>query len=363
MPSFAFHPGFAGNSIRFNPWSPTEFLIGCADNFGVSGSGKLYVVKAEPNGIQCLSALATSDSITDACFAEVGKPSIVVTACGDGLKIFDLAALKPGFQPEMHIVEHAAELSSVMWNQCRQETFASASWDHSVRVWAAGRPGSIFVGMEHLKEVYEANWSPRDPNILLSCSGDGFWKLWDIRQGGRSSLSTPGHQGQMIMTVDWNKYDQNIIATGGVDRMVKIWDLRRPQREVLGCPGHQGTVRRVRFSPHSRTHLLSSGYDFRVCLWDLDRPAAKQHPLVHRYEQHREFVCGVEWSTVTPDHVASVGWDGLAYFWQLGAPIVPTHAAQPPLPMIEPPPRPPGASKIIRRGPQMPPPPAVAMPR
>lgn len=351
MPSIAFHRGFAGHSVRSNPWNPNQFVVAAADNFGVTGSGKVYLVDTPPNLVggpaQIVGSFGTSDGAFDACFSEIDG-SVVVVACGDGVKTYALPQIvnRDGAQPVAYSAEHQAEVSCVTWNQVAKDSFYTSSWDGTVKVWAAAQPqASVLTCRDHLKEVYEVSPSTRDANLFLSCSGDGMWKLWDSRRGGQSALGAPGHDGQIILSVDWNKYDGNVFATSGTDRLAKLWDLRKPQREVFVFRGHEGPVRRVRFSPHARTQLATSGYDFRICVWDLARP---QRPMTQRYEQHREFVVGLDWSLAVPGGIASASWDGLGFFWIVGQPPTASHMAHPPLPPALPPPRNPN----VRRRPQ-----------
>lgn len=363
MPSFAFHPRFAGHSVRCNPWVANQFIITASDNFGVTGSGKVYVVQFSPNLVggppQLVGCFGTPDGAFDACVSEL-DPNMAAVACGDGLRLYLLpqSLNRDGALPVAHLVEHQAEVSCVAWNQVTKDVLYSASWDGSLKVWNPLQPQRAVMTLhEHLKEVYEVSPSTRDPNLLLSCSGDGMWRLWDVRRGPKSVVGAPGHQHDIILSVDWNKYDGNCFATGGVDKTAKVWDLRRPDREVVPLRGHQGPVRRVRFSPHSRTQLASSGYDFRVCLWDLGRP---QQALTHRYEQHREFIVGLEWSLCTPGGVLSASWDGLCYAWLAGQAPAPTHQLQQPLPNAIPPPRT-AAPRNRAMGPMRMPPPGAPL--
>lgn len=359
MPSFAFHPGFAGHSVRCNPWNPTQFLMTAANNFGVTGSGKIYIVDIPPSvgapgqppqqrPVQLLGAIGTSDGAFDACFSEL-NPSVFVAACGDGVKMYNMNQLNnDGVLPLLHNMEHQAEVSCVSWGLVSKNEFLTSSWDGTVKVFNAQQPQAAMVTFQgHAKEVYEVSPSPQNPALCFSCSGDGTWRVWDRRTSGNgrpAALQAIAHQGQIVLTIDANKYDMNIFATGSVDQTIKLWDVRRPEREVVVMPrGHEGAVRRVRFSPHVRSLLASSGYDFRVCVWDLARQG---RPLTHRYEQHREFVVGLDWSLAAPGELVSASWDGLSFGWRVGQPPIPTHqGVVVPLPNAMPPPRNPNARR------------------
>ena len=363
MPSFQFHPGFAGNSIRTNPWQPHEVLVCTGDNFGISGTGKVYILSAgapdasgpaPPGHDPCfrfMNGFGTLDGAFDACYSEVA-PNVIVVAQGDGVRLYDVASINPmGITPPMAApVGHTGEVVSVDWSPHKQDTFISSSWDATVKVWAGSRldagPINAFIG--HLKEVYEAQYHPRAPHLVASCSGDGTWRLWDLRANKPGGMvCVPGHGADLVLSLDWNRYETNLLATGSVDRTARLWDIRRPTKPLVVLTGHEAAVRRVRFSPHSRTQIATSGYDFRVNVWDLQR---RPQFLTHRYEQHREFVVGCEWSMATPGALMSASWDGTAFAWTVGRPPMMTPPQeQPPLPECMAPPRPPGMSRMIRR--------------
>eukprot|EP00759_Apiculatamorpha_spiralis_P006804 PhF_6_TR14078/c0_g1_i1/m.22485/K13341/PEX7, PTS2R; peroxin-7 len=368
MPSYLMHPRVGGYSVKFNPWEGSSIALASAENFGVSGYGVVYFLRADPAGRGLLleGLVPCSDGCFDITFSE-NDPNLCVAGTGDGIKVIQ----RQQCQVVQTLVEHQAEVYGVMWNPTTKDCFASGSWDQTVKIWPAGMPASTITYREHAKEVYEVNWNPREPSVLASCSGDGTFKLWDVRNPSGSTVTVPGHNGEIILSLDWNKYDSNILFTSSVDRSVKFWDIRKIQREVGVLRGHEAAVRRVRCSPHSRNLLVSSGYDFRMCVWDLDRP---QRPLLQRYDHHKEFVVGVDWSLMEPNLVATCAWDGLMFLVQLGQPPTATHMASPQqLPPVRVPPRstpvPPGRGRAgggcpvgMRPGGMMPAPPLPGMP-
>lgn len=342
MPSFQLHPGFAAQSIRCNPWKPSQFLITASEHFGVVGSGKVYVVETVPgfadgSPVPLLGCFGTANSAFDACFSEIDQ-NLIAVACGDGVKLYRVPESfnQNGVRPVLDLVEHQKEVSCVVWNSAKRDTFFSASWDRTIKVYSSARPlQSMATLMEHMKEVYEVAVTPRNPTTILSCSGDGTWKMWDLRTSARAIQTQVGHDHHIILSIDFNKHDPNVFATGGVDRNVRIWDARRTQQPLVSFAGHDQACRRVRWSPHSRTMLASAGYDMRVNVWDLSKP---QQPLIGRYVQHREFVTGLEWNPTTPHTLASCSFDGSAFFMGVGR--APSRSAPTtPLPQALPPPR------------------------
>lgn len=342
MPSFQVHPGFSAQSIRCNPWQPTQYVIAGSQHFGVVGSGKVYLVNTTPgfpagSPVQPIACWGTSDSALDACISETDQ-NMVAVACGDGVKIYHVAqsANRDGVMPLVHCREHQAETCCVVWHSGKRDTFFSASWDTTLKMYSVVNPQvSIATMREHLKEVNEVATTARSPSSILSCSSDGTWKLWDVRAPQRSVLTQVAHQHQIVLSIDFNKHDPNIFATGGVDRTVQLWDARQPTQPLASLPGHSQACRRVRFSAHSRTLMASAGYDMCICVWDLNQP---RQPMIARYQQHREFVVGVDWSLASPNTLASASFDGSCFFMVVGQAPTPSPAQQP-LPAAVPPPR------------------------
>lgn len=118
----------------------------------------------------------------------------------------------------------------------RRDSFLSASWDDSVKLWTLDRPTSVRTFLEHSYCVYAAMWCPRHADVFASCSGDRTVKVWDVRDPG-SSLTLPAHDHE-ILSCDWNKYDASILATGSVDKTVRVWDVRAPRAPMAELAGH-----------------------------------------------------------------------------------------------------------------------------
>jgi peroxin-7 len=73
----------------------------------------------------------TQDSLYDTAWSEAHENQIVV-ACGDGsVKLFDISLQN---YPVQSWHEHNREVYSVSWNLVSKDTFASSSWDGTVKI-------------------------------------------------------------------------------------------------------------------------------------------------------------------------------------------------------------------------------------
>jgi peroxin-7 len=133
--------------------------------------------------------------------------------------------------------------------------------------------------------VYQAMFSPHQPDILATCSTDGTLKVFDLRAPSymntgpntntftnpiSAAVLTVPASGTEVLSIDWNKYRPMVLASSGVDKHVKVWDCRMVQAGGPGqvggiCEtqllGHEYAVRKVQWSPHRPDVLATASYD------------------------------------------------------------------------------------------------------
>ena len=150
--------------------------------------------------------------------------------------------------------------------------------------WTPEHPRSLSTLQAHQACVYQALFSPHQPDLVATCSADGTIRFFDLRSPAFSSTSNTftSPLSSAVLTVpaapseelalDWNKYRPFLLASAGIDKTVKIWDCRMLQlgsgsTNAVGgqCEnrllGHEYAIRKMQWSPH-RTDLLASGsYD------------------------------------------------------------------------------------------------------
>jgi peroxin-7 len=149
--------------------------------------------------------------------------------------------------------------------------------------WTPEHPRSLATLQAHHACVYHALFSPHQPDLVATCSGDGTIRFFDLRSPAFASTSNAftSPLAAAVLTVpaapseelalDWNKYRQLIIASAGLDKTVKVWDCRMLQpggsANAVGgqCEnrlfGHEYAIRKVNWSPHRPDLLASGSYD------------------------------------------------------------------------------------------------------
>jgi len=138
----------------------------------------------------------------------------------------------------------------------------------------------------HHSCIYQALFSPHQPDLLASCSTDGTVKIFDLRSqiyvpppGGvntnfvaplTAAVFTIPASTTEVLSIDWNKYRPFVLASASVDKAAKVWDFRMIKMGEIGqaggqCEahllGHEYAVRKVQWSPHRADVLSTASYD------------------------------------------------------------------------------------------------------
>lgn len=185
-----FKTPFNGYSVKFSPFYENRIAVATAQNFGILGNGRLHVLELSSNPalpITEIAAYDTADGIYDVTWSE-SHDSITVAAVADGsVKLYDLA-LPPTSNPIRSFHEHTREVHSVDYNPVRRDSFLSAAWDDTVKLWTVDRPTSVRTFKEHAYCVYSSVWNPRHADVFASASGDCTVRIWDVREPGITIL-------------------------------------------------------------------------------------------------------------------------------------------------------------------------------
>lgn len=333
-PALLHTPGFAHYSLAWSPFHTTRLALASSANFGLVGNGRLHLVSVHPgpNGMQNITLdkyYETQDGLYDVAWSEIHENQLV-TASGDGsIRMWDVVL---NDLPIRVWQEHSREVFSVDWSNIKKDTFASSSWDGMIKLWLPDRPRSVLTMQAHHSCVYQALFSPHQPDLLASCSTDGTLKIFDLRTqtyapptgGINTNFATPLTAAVLtvpastteVLSIDWNKYKPFVLASAGVDKMAKVWDCRMIKLGEVGqvggqCEtqllGHEYAVRKVQWSPHRADVLSTASYDMTCRVWSTTPPPGR---ILHIHDPHTEFVVGCGWSLYEDGVLASCSWDG-----------------------------------------------------
>ncbi|KAH9004735.1 WD40-repeat-containing domain protein [Lactarius hatsudake] len=318
-PAVLHAPGFAHYNLAWSPFHTTRIAVASSANYGIVGNGRLHLASVflNPSGapdIKLDKFYETQDSLYDLAWSEVHENQLV-TASGDGsLKLWDVTL---NTLPIRSWHEHTREVYGVDWSNIKKDQFVSCCMDGSVKIWTPERPRSLTTLQAHHACVYQALFSPHQPDLLATSSGDGTIRFFDLRSPSFSPssntftaplsapvLTVPAAPSEEL-ALDWNKYRPLILASAGLDKTVKIWDCRMLQlgasASAVGSPcenrfyGHEYAVRKVQWSPHRPDLIASGAYDMTCRVWTTNPPPG-QNNLVRIHDAHTEFVVGCAWS-------------------------------------------------------------------
>ncbi|CBK21996.2 uncharacterized protein [Blastocystis hominis] len=142
------------------------------------------------------------------------------------------------------------DLNNIRWHPTYGHLLASASLDHTARIWSVfDTPGEV-VSVEHSEGVKDVQWTC-DGTKLLSGGLDKYVNVSDLESG---KIIHSYHHTEWISSLCPHPTNPNIFLSGATRRGIVCWDMRinRVVREYFGRFGEVQDM----------TFLDSNGYSF-----------------------------------------------------------------------------------------------------
>lgn len=196
--------------------------------------------------------------------------------------------------------------------------FATASYDHTTRVWDAQSGNPIAKTFEHAAPCCRPCFGP-EGRRFISSGEDGVAKLWDIRTGelqcilrhGRPEVDSLSHVVSCVFS-----YDGRQILTGSFDHTARVWDVAS-KTEVARLANPQRVAHAI-WSPDG-SRILTSYWYGGAQLWDARTYRPIGEPMTHSATVRKSLFTpdGSRVVTSSLDHTARI-WDG-----HTGKPLTP----------------------------------------
>lgn len=175
---------------------------------------------------------------------------------------------------------------------------ATGSFDTNINVYYENAIVSLRGHMARVNKVVFHQL----PNILLSCSHDKTWKLWDYEKS-KCVLTQDGH-GRGVYCLSLHP-DGGLIATGDLAGVGILWDLRTGSH-ILTLRGHVKQMLCISISENG--HTISTGSDDNsLKIWDI-----RKRGLVYSIPAHTKLISSTICSS---NFIGSASYDGTAKIW------------------------------------------------
>ncbi|GAA99599.1 uncharacterized protein L969DRAFT_411797 [Mixia osmundae IAM 14324] len=151
--------------------------------------------------------------------------------------------------------------------------------------------------------LYDLAWSETHENQIVSASGDGSIKLWDIALNDFPIRNWHEHQRE-VFSVDWNNLDKSTFASSSWDHTIKLWRPELPH-SLQTIPAHSACVYAALFSPSQPQTLASVSSDGFLKVWDLNSPTAASGNASLAIPAHPTEILSLDWNKYQPFLVAT----------------------------------------------------------
>lgn len=235
--------------------------------------------------------------------SDLSKVKSIVAAVGFFLfaiyAVSEFSSVSASAAPEI-LRGHTNSVSSVAVS-ADGSLIASASLDHTVRLWDARTGKTILVLSGHKEEVYAAAFSP-DNQTLASSDYDGRVIIWSVKSGKPlRTLEIKGWSTAIAFSPDGN-----LLAVANQEPGTNIYDVKNGN--VVRTIETTGYTNAIAFSPDGRYLATARG---AIGLWDL-----QTGKVVKRFEGHQGSIKAVAFSK-DGRFLASASNDKTARVWNV----------------------------------------------
>ena len=214
-----------------------------------------------------------NDYVARCAFSPDGKS--IAVASGPVVEIFEVAT----GNRQRKLEGHTQTVFSVTYS-ADGHALASASGDHTVRIWDTRTWKDPQVIAAHAASVLQVVFSPDGKSVATCGAGtDKAAKIFDLAKEGRDPQVFLEKSQNGVHCIALSK-DGRTLATGGYDHVIRLWDVATAH-VIRTIQGHSDQINSVAFSPDG-SELASGGADQTVRLWPIGIVEQQREYLGHQ---------------------------------------------------------------------------------
>ncbi|KAL2635253.1 hypothetical protein R1flu_006732 [Riccia fluitans] len=173
----------------------------------------------------------------------------------------------------------------------------------------------------HTDAVLGLAWNLEFRNVIASASADHSVKIWDVVT--QKCQHTVHSHNDKVQAVAWNKKQPTVLLSGSFDRTVAIVDGRAPDQNAIWW-GVGADVESLAWDPHTEHIFVVSLEDGTVCAHDIRNVGSVTRPppgtvskSLYTIHAHEKAVCSISFNPVAPNLLATTSTDKMVKLWDL----------------------------------------------
>ncbi|KAJ3173410.1 peroxisomal targeting signal 2 receptor [Geranomyces variabilis] len=161
--------------------------------------------------------------------------------------------------------------------------------------------------------LYDCAWSEEHENQIVTSSGDGSIKLWDVTLSDFPIRNWSEHTRE-VFSVNWNLVNKDAFITGSWDQTIKLWKPEAPQ-SLMTWQEHTHCIYQTVWSPASGETFASASGDQTAKIWDVRQRASASTIHAHNAE-----VLALDWNKYNPNVIVTGSVDHSIKTWDVRFP-------------------------------------------
>lgn len=161
----------------------------------------------------------------------------------------------------------------VQWSPfAARDYWVASTANHNCLIWNLNlRDGSATGAIEHSlhghsRAITDINFSAHHPDILATCSVDGYVHYWDLRKPKQPVLTFCDWFAGATQ-VKFNRQDPNVLGSAH-DRWLHIWDERKAAEPLRSISAHTSKIYGLDWNRTRKTGLVTCSLDKSIKFWD-----------------------------------------------------------------------------------------------